>query len=72
MSGIDTVHQSCWGFWARRASISIDILELGRYLVGREERFWVVFCKSDKEASSEQTKVNSIRFGYLFKIHAFF
>jgi hypothetical protein len=25
------------------ARISIDILELGRYLVGREEWFWVVF-----------------------------
>jgi hypothetical protein len=40
VSGIDTVHRSCWGFWARRARISVDILELGSYLVGREERFW--------------------------------
>jgi hypothetical protein len=23
--------------------ISVDILELGSYLVGREERFWAVF-----------------------------
>jgi hypothetical protein len=25
------------------ARISVDILELGSYLAGREERFWVVF-----------------------------
>jgi hypothetical protein len=25
------------------ARISVDILELGSYLVGREERFWAVF-----------------------------
>jgi hypothetical protein len=37
------VHRGCWGFWARRARISIDILELGSYLVGREEWFWAVF-----------------------------
>jgi hypothetical protein len=36
-SRIDTVHRSCWGFWARRARISVDILELGSYLDGREE-----------------------------------
>ena len=45
MSGIDTVHRSCWGFWSRRASISVDILELGSYLVGREERIWAVFIR---------------------------
>jgi hypothetical protein len=27
--GIDTVHRGCWGFWARRARISVDILGLG-------------------------------------------
>jgi hypothetical protein len=26
---IDTVHRGCWGFWARRARISVDILGLG-------------------------------------------
>ena len=30
-----------------RARISVDILELGRYLVGREEQFWAVF-RSDQ------------------------
>ena len=54
------------------ARISIDILELGSYLVGREERFWVVFCRSGKEASSRQTEVKSIRFRYLFQIYALF
>jgi hypothetical protein len=39
MSGIDTVDRSCWGFWARRARISVDILGLGSYLVGREDGF---------------------------------
>jgi len=29
------------------ARISVDILELGSYLVGREERFWAVF-RSDQ------------------------
>jgi hypothetical protein len=45
-SRIDTIHRSCWGFWARRARISVDMLELGSYLVGTEERFWAVFCRS--------------------------
>jgi hypothetical protein len=53
-SGIDTVHRSCWGFWAWRARISVDILELGSYLVGREERFWAVFSEAVKEASCGQ------------------
>jgi hypothetical protein len=39
VSGIDTVHRSCWGFWAWRARISVDILGLGSYLVGREDGF---------------------------------
>jgi hypothetical protein len=54
---IDTVHRSCWGFWARRARISVDILELGSYLVGREERFWGVlqcFAAAVKETSGGQ------------------
>jgi hypothetical protein len=29
--GIDTVDRGCWRFWARRARISVDILELGRF-----------------------------------------
>jgi hypothetical protein len=39
VSGIDIVDWSCWGFWAWRARISIDILGLGSYLVGREDSF---------------------------------
>jgi len=54
------------------ARISVDILELRRYLVGREERFWVVFCRSGKEASGGKTEVNSIRLRYLFQIYALF
>jgi hypothetical protein len=27
--GIDTVDRGCWGFWAWRARISVDILGLG-------------------------------------------
>ena len=52
--------------------ISVDILELGSYLAGREERFWVVFCRSGKEASGGKMEVNSIRFRYLFQIYALF
>ena len=29
MIGIDTVDRGCWGFWAWRARISLDILGLG-------------------------------------------
>ena len=28
-SGIDTVDRGCWGFWAQKARISVDILGLG-------------------------------------------
>jgi hypothetical protein len=47
------------------ARISVDILELGSYLVGREELgFGQCFAEAVKEASSGQTKVISIRFTY--------
>jgi hypothetical protein len=36
-SGIVSVHRGCWGFWARGPGYPYDILELGSYLVGREE-----------------------------------
>jgi hypothetical protein len=54
------------------ARISVDILELGSYLVGREELgFGRCFAEVVKEASG-QTEVNSIRFRYLFQImHCF-
>jgi hypothetical protein len=41
VSGIDTM----LGVWGTGARISVDILELGSYLVGREEWFWVVFIR---------------------------
>jgi hypothetical protein len=55
------------------ARISVDILELGSYLVGREELgFGQCFAEAVKEASGGQTEVISIRFRYLFKImHCF-
>jgi hypothetical protein len=31
------VHRGCWGFWAWGPGYPYDILELGSYLVGREE-----------------------------------
>jgi hypothetical protein len=31
------VHRGCWRFWARGPGYPYDILELGSYLVGREE-----------------------------------
>jgi hypothetical protein len=47
------------------ARISVDILELGSYLVGREELgFGQCFAEAVKEASGGQTEVISIRFRY--------
>jgi hypothetical protein len=47
------------------ARISVDILELGSYLVGREELgFGQCFAEAVKEASGRQTEVISIRFRY--------
>jgi hypothetical protein len=43
------------------ARISVDILELGSYLVGREERFWAVF-RSD-QGGKLQTKGGIIALG---------
>ena len=37
------------------ARISVDILELGSYLVGREEWFGQCFAEVVKEASDRQT-----------------
>jgi hypothetical protein len=31
------MHWGCWGFWAWGPGSPYDILELGSYLVGREE-----------------------------------
>jgi hypothetical protein len=48
------------------ARISVDILELGSYLVGREERFWAVFygAAAVKKASDDKRRDISIRFRY--------
>ena len=47
------------------ARISIDILELGSYLVGKEELgFGQCFAEAVKEASDRKTEVISIRFRY--------
>jgi hypothetical protein len=70
--GIVSVHRGCWGFWARRARISVDILELGSYLVGREERFWAVFRSDQGGKVADKRRDNSIRFRYLPRImHCF-
>jgi hypothetical protein len=51
------------------ARISVDILELGSYLVGREELgFGQCLAEAVKKASDGQTKVISIRFKYYFKL----
>jgi hypothetical protein len=67
------VHRGCWRFWARGPGYPYDILELGSYLVGREELgFGQCFAEAVKEASDGQTEVISIRFRYLFQImHCF-
>jgi hypothetical protein len=47
------------------ARISVDILELGSYLVGREERFWAVFYGATAvEKAFGQRMAISIRFRY--------
>jgi hypothetical protein len=59
------VHRGCWRFWARGPGYPYDILELGSYLVGREELgFGQCFAEAVKEASGGQTEVISIRFRY--------
>ena len=46
------------GVWGTGARIFVDILELGSYLVGREELgFGQCFAEAVKEASGGQTKV---------------
>ena len=47
------------------ARITVDILELGKYLVGREEQFWVVFYGAAVvEKAFGQWMALSIRFRY--------
>jgi hypothetical protein len=56
-SRIVSVHRGCWRFWARGPGYPYDILELGSYLVGREELgFGQCFAEAVKEASRGQTK----------------
>jgi len=57
-SGIVSVrHWGCWRFWAWGPGYLYDILELGSYLVGREELgFGQCFAVAVKEASGGQTK----------------
>jgi hypothetical protein len=48
------VHRGCWRFWARGPGYPYDILELGSYLVGREELgFGQCFAEAVKEASGQ-------------------
>jgi hypothetical protein len=45
------VHRGCWRFWARGPGYPYDILELGSYLVGREELgFGQCFAEAVKES----------------------
>ena len=56
-SRIVSVHRGCWRFWARGPGYPYDILELGSYLVGREELgFGQCFAEVIKQASSRKTK----------------
>ena len=57
-SGIVSIrHRGCWRFWARGPGYPYDILEIGSYLVGREELgFGQFFAAAVKEESDGQTK----------------
>ena len=54
-SRIVSVHRGCWRFWAWGPGYPYDILELGSYLVGKEELdFGQCFTEAVKEASRGQ------------------
>jgi hypothetical protein len=58
------------GFWARGPGYPYDILELGSYLVGREELgFGQCFTVQQRSRKAkDKRRVISIRFRYYFKL----
>ena len=49
------------------ARISVDILEIGSYLVGREERFWAVFISDQGGKLRTKERIIASGSGIYFK-----